>query len=53
VVTLLNGEEYAAGFHQMTWHGQNQAGRPVGSGVYFLVLDAAGRHEVGKLLLLR
>ena len=53
IATLLDGDQRTAGFHQVTWHGRDAAGRAVGSGVYFLVLDAAGRHEVGKLLLLR
>jgi flagellar hook assembly protein FlgD len=53
VATLLGGDEQVAGFHQLSWYGQDDAGRSVASGVYFLVLDADHRHEVGKLLLLR
>ncbi|MBT5144961.1 MAG: PKD domain-containing protein [Gemmatimonadetes bacterium] len=53
VATLLDGDEQVAGFHQLSWYGQDDAGRSVASGVYFLVLDADHRHEVGKLLLLR
>jgi hypothetical protein len=43
----------AAGTHAVTWDGRDDAGRAVASGAYAYRLEAAGRVEVRKLLLLR
>lgn len=40
-----------AGEHAITWNGHDQHGRAVASGVYLVVLDAAGIHDVMKAVL--
>lgn len=41
------------GSHSLSWDGRDDAGRSVGSGVYFLKARALGRSSVRKLVLLR
>ncbi len=43
----------AAGRHALPWDGTDDAGRPVGSGVYFVRLRAGGLDEVRKVTRLR
>jgi len=52
-VKSLLDEQAAAGPHTLIWDGRDGEGRPVGSGVYFLRLEAAGVSESQKLVLLR
>lgn len=42
-----------AGWHRVEWDGRSDAGRPLGSGVYFCLLEAAGGSEVARLTLVR
>ena len=42
-----------AGGHALRWDGRDDRGREVASGVYLYRLQADGREEVHKLLLLR
>jgi hypothetical protein len=41
VKTVADGD-YPAGSQDLAWDGRDEGGRPVGSGVYFLRLDAGG-----------
>ncbi|MFN2431254.1 MAG: S8 family serine peptidase, partial [Gemmatimonadota bacterium] len=52
VRSLVDGE-LAPGTHERTWDGRDEEGRVVPSGVYVVVLDAAGARELRKLVLLR
>lgn len=52
-VARLLDAPLAAGPHALQWDGRDDAGRELPSGVYLLSLEAAGRREGGKLLLLR
>ncbi|MEZ4386999.1 MAG: FlgD immunoglobulin-like domain containing protein [Candidatus Krumholzibacteriia bacterium] len=54
VATLL-AETLTAGRHQTTWNGRDQAGRPVGAGVYLARLDLPGRRgaQLAKLVLVK
>lgn len=53
VRSLIDGERYGVGGWEREWDGRNEAGDPVPSGVYFCVLEAAGRTESRKLVVLR
>ena len=50
--TLLDGA-VAAGAHQLTWDGMDDAGRPLGSGVYFYRLDGEGMRGSGTIRKIR
>ena len=52
VTTLIN-ESLDYGYHTVTWQGTDRMGRPVGSGVYFSELKAAGNRKTRKMLLLK
>jgi hypothetical protein len=52
VRTLVSGS-VAAGVHRASWDGRDARGREVGSGVYFVRLDAFGVTETRRLLRLR
>jgi len=52
VTTLIN-ERLSYGYHTVTWQGTDRMGRPVGSGVYFSELKAAGNRKTRKMLLLK
>ena len=41
------------GYHSVLWDGQDQDGRPVGSGVYFIRMRAENFVQVRKATLLR
>jgi hypothetical protein len=42
-----------AGMHEITWDGRDDAGRPVGSGVYFYRLEAGSFRESRPMTILR
>ncbi len=52
VRTLADGA-YPAGEHTLVWDGVNTVGQPVGAGVYHYRLEADGRLETKRLVLLR
>jgi hypothetical protein len=52
VATLATGVRPAGG-HEITWDGTDDAGRRVGTGVYFYKLDAAGQAVTRKIAILR
>ena len=49
---LVDAHEMA-GVHQVTWDGTDDAGETVSSGVYFYRLQAEGRRQIRRLVLLR
>jgi hypothetical protein len=51
VKTLVDDEWKAAGYHTAIWNGANQAGKAVGSGVYFYQLLSGGYSIVKKMAL--
>jgi hypothetical protein len=53
VARLLAGEPRPAGPLTVVWDGRDQAGQRVGSGVYFLRLEAAGRQWGQRILRVR
>ena len=52
VTTLLNGP-LTAGHHSIDWTGQDDYGRNMSAGIYFLKLNAGQRQAVQKVLLLK
>jgi hypothetical protein len=52
-VTTLVNQEQPAGLHSIQWNGNDDAGRNVSSGVYFIRLEAGDFAKSRKLLLLR
>jgi hypothetical protein len=50
--TLLNGRQ-SAGSHTIEWDGKDQSGNPVGSGVYFVRMNADHFNGVQKMLLVK
>ncbi len=52
VRTLLDARRSAGG-HSVAWDGRGEGGRPLGSGVYFLMLSAGGETETAKLSLVK
>lgn len=52
-VEVLYQGELAAGQHQVTWDGADRRGRVLASGVYFCRLEAGGRSETRRMVLLR
>nr|HQV33573.1 T9SS type A sorting domain-containing protein [Calditrichia bacterium] len=52
VVELVDREQIG-GPHRVVWNGQDAAGRPVASGVYFYRLRQGNEVRTRKLLLLR
>jgi len=52
-VASLIDERYLAGEFRAEWHGCDDAGRPVASGVYFALLETDGLRARRKLTLLR
>jgi transglutaminase-like putative cysteine protease len=52
VRTIVDDHQKAGG-HQSVWHGQDDGGSPVASGVYFCKIQAGEKVEARQLLLLR
>ena len=53
LVRTLTNARYPAGCHSVVWDGKDDTGRPVGPGVYTVVMDAGGLKATQKLLLLK
>jgi hypothetical protein len=52
VILLRNGQE-TAGFKSLQWRGVDRQGRPVGAGLYFVVMSTDTYHSSKKLILLK
>lgn len=52
-VSTLISEPLAPGLYEAVWDGSDDRGNPVGSGVYFYQLTAAGKQLTGKMTLVR
>jgi len=53
LVSVLSRGPMPRGRSGMVWNGRDETGAPVGSGVYFLRIEALGRQEVRKVVLSR
>ena len=53
VVRRLLDEDQTAGAHRLVWHGRNDDGLRVGSGVYSYVLEAGASRRVRRLTLVK
>jgi hypothetical protein len=53
LVRTLHRGHLEAGSHRLVWQGRNDAGRPVGSGLYFCETVADGQTDVRRLTLIR
>ena len=53
VLRTLVAESHGPGLHRLTWEGRDDAGRELGAGSYFLVLQASGERVVERLVLVR
>ena len=53
VVKTLMDEPVEAGYHSLVWDGRNEAGRAVGSGIYFVQLQAGSYQQTRKLALIK
>ncbi|MBN2357377.1 T9SS type A sorting domain-containing protein [candidate division KSB1 bacterium] len=53
LVRRLTDEILPAGSHTVHWHGDNDAGHAVSTGVYFVRMQTKGHHSVRKIMLLR
>jgi hypothetical protein len=52
-VAVLAEGAFSAGSHEVRWDGHDRTGAPVSSGVYLYRLDAGGKSETRKMLLVR
>jgi len=53
VVKTLVHQTLSAGKHAAAWNGEDESGKPVVSGVYVCRLEAAGKSDVRKIVLLK
>jgi hypothetical protein len=52
-VKSLADHTYPAGCHSVAWAGDDEFGRPVGAGIYFVRIEAGDFRATGKMLLTR
>lgn len=52
-VRVLENSSRGPGVHRLLWNGLNEDGSPVGAGVYFYGLEAAGFQQTRKLIVVR
>jgi flagellar hook assembly protein FlgD len=53
VVRTLVDEEQGTGYHQAVWHGTDEAGRPVSTGIYPYRIKAGDFVETKKMQLVK
>ncbi len=53
VRSLVSGEKWAAGDHELAWDGRGKSGEPLAPGVYFVSLKAGLHATVQKVVLVR
>jgi flagellar hook assembly protein FlgD len=52
-VRELTTDRMGAGRHSIAWDGRDDSGQPVSSGVYLYRLEAGGRSETKRMMLIR
>jgi len=53
IVKQLCSRIYSKGSHQIIWHGMNNDGLPVVSGIYYAQIKAGSKQQIKKLILIR
>lgn len=53
VRTLIDGEQKEAGYHTVSWNGQDKTGRPVASGVYIYRFESGKFSQSRKMILVK
>ncbi|MDZ7332326.1 MAG: right-handed parallel beta-helix repeat-containing protein [candidate division KSB1 bacterium] len=53
LVRIIADQNFGAGTHEVTWHGDNGNGQSIGSGVYLYQMNASGRTFTRKLIVIR
>jgi flagellar hook assembly protein FlgD len=53
IIKTLTNKNYKGGRHVVTWLGDDEAGNRVGSGVYFIRMEAREFEDMKKVMLLR
>jgi len=54
ILTLVDHKKYThEDLHEITWNGRNRAGKPVGSGIYPVVIQAAGYQARSKIAVIK
>jgi hypothetical protein len=51
VATLIDGQPFAAGEHQVSWEGRDASGRQVSAGIYQIRVTAGGAQVARKIVL--
>jgi len=52
-VTTLVDNVHQAGYHKVVWNGWSELGLPVGSGVYFVKMEALGFLKTRKIVMIK
>ena len=52
VATVFDGR-LSEGGETVVWHGVDEAGRPIASGVYFALVESSGEMQTAKLVYIR
>lgn len=52
-IRVLSGGFHPAGRHELEWRGDDEQGRRVGGGVYYLRLETEARARIGRLVVIR
>jgi flagellar hook assembly protein FlgD len=53
VIKKIHRGKMDKGFHTFTWNGRNNTGNPVGSSVYFIVINAGENRITREVVLVR
>lgn len=51
-INTLTNDDYTKGSHSVTWNGEDESGKQVGSGIYFYKLNVNGKTELVKKCML-
>jgi hypothetical protein len=52
-VCTLADDEYSAGYHQLTWNGEDANHKPVSSGLYFYSMQTEKHRQIRKMMLMK
>jgi hypothetical protein len=52
-VCTLADDEYSAGYHQLTWNGEDANHKPVSSGLYFYSMQTEKHRQIRKMMLIK